>query len=59
LEIEKLEKEKVEVENQINSGLIIHSELIAKSNRIGQIISLLDSKSERWLELMDIDENAG
>lgn len=59
VEIEQLENEKAEIESTINSGTIPHDELIGQSNRIAELIHLLDSKGERWLELMDIDENAG
>lgn len=56
-EIESLENEKAEIELEINSGAMPHEELIQKSKRIAEIINLLDTKSERWLELMEIDEN--
>ncbi len=57
-EIDRLENEKAEIETQINSGLLPHDHLTALSQRIAQIIETLDPKSERWLELMEIDENA-
>lgn len=59
LEIDSLENEKSDIESKINSGNLPHDELLQKSHRIAEIIKLLDSKSERWLELMEIDENAG
>ena len=59
LEIENLENEKSETESIINSGIVPHDELLQKSQRIAEIIKLLDTKSERWLQLMEIDENAG
>lgn len=59
VEIEQLENEKAEIESTINSGTLPHDELIGQSNRIAELIHLLDSKGERWLELMEIDENAG
>lgn len=58
-EIEQLENEKAEIESKINSSNLPHDELLNKSHRIAEIIKLLDSKGERWLELMEIDENAG
>ena len=59
VEIEQLENEKAEIESTINSGTLPHDELIGQSNRIAELIHLLDTKGERWLELMEIDENAG
>jgi ATP-binding cassette subfamily F protein uup len=58
-EIESLENEKAEIETAINSGTLPHDELIGQSNRIAELLHLLDTKGERWLELMEIDENAG
>lgn len=58
-EIDQLENEKSDLESQINSGTLHHEDLLKMSNRISEIIKLLDTKSERWLELMEIDENAG
>lgn len=57
-EIDKLEKEKANLELQINSGSLPHEELLEKSQRISEIIKLLNSKEERWLELMEIEENS-
>ncbi|MDD2197535.1 MAG: ABC-F family ATP-binding cassette domain-containing protein, partial [Bacteroidales bacterium] len=59
IEIENLENEKAELESKINSGDLHHDVLMQKSQRIAQILEILDSKGERWLELMEIDENAG
>ena len=58
-EIETLENEKAEIEKSIGSGTLQHDELTIQSERIAELISLLDTKGERWLELMEIDENAG
>jgi ATP-binding cassette subfamily F protein uup len=56
-EIDELENEKAEIEANISSGELPHDQLTALSQRIAQIIETLDGKSERWLELMEIDEN--
>ncbi len=60
LEYEKLEKEiavledeKTEVENLLNSGALGTDELLEKSNKIGQLIEIIDEKSMRWLELAE------
>jgi ATP-binding cassette subfamily F protein uup len=52
-EIEALETEKSELETQLNSGSLNTDELIVKSNRISEIITVLDKKSERWFELSE------
>jgi len=55
-EIDNLENEKGELEAEVNSGLLDHHSLSSKSARIGEIIGILDSKGERWLELMEKQE---
>jgi len=50
-EIESLEKEKNSLEFSINNEELTTEELIVKSNRIGEIMILIDNKSDRWLEL--------
>ena len=55
-EIEALEAENRALETEVNSGTLHHEELLAKSQRIAEIIELLDAKGERWLELMELDE---
>lgn len=53
-EIEALNGEKAEIEAALNSGTLPPEELVVKSNRIGEVISLLDEKEMRWLELSEI-----
>jgi len=50
-DIANLENEKANLENEISTGILKSDELIQKSERIGEIIKLLDEKSDRWLEL--------
>lgn len=52
-EIDSLENEKAQLEAEANSGTLDHHNLAQKSARIGEIINILDTKGERWLELMD------
>ena len=52
-EIADLELEKSTLENEINSGNLKSDVLIKKSERIGEIIQLLDKKSDRWIELSE------
>ncbi len=57
-EIEKLETEKKELESLLSRENLNHEDIMLKSKRIAEIINLLDVKGERWLILMEIDENA-
>jgi ATP-binding cassette subfamily F protein uup len=50
-EIASLEKEKGSLETALSSGNLSSDELTKTSLRIGEIISLIDIKSDRWLEL--------
>ncbi len=52
-EIDILEKEKAALEAELSSGVLTSEQLNEKSVRIGQVISQLDTKSERWLELAE------
>ena len=52
-EIDALEKEKTSIENQLSSGSLNPDELITQSKRIQEIITLLDQKTDRWLELSE------
>ncbi len=52
-EISELEKEKQEIELLLSSGTLESSVLMEKSQRIGEIISLLDEKEMIWLELSE------
>jgi ATP-binding cassette subfamily F protein uup len=53
LEIEQLEKEKKLLESQLSTGSLETNDLIVKSQRIAEIISLMDQKTDRWLELSE------
>ncbi len=53
LEISALENEKSELETALNSGTLGIEELTKASNRVGEVISLLDEKEMRWLELSE------
>lgn len=57
-EIDQLEAEKTQLEEEINSGELHHDMLLEKSEGIAQIITLLDEKGGRWLELLEIEENS-
>lgn len=54
-EIDALTQEKTEVENLLSAGLETDvNKLTMASQRIGEIIALLDEKEMRWLELDEI-----
>lgn len=50
-DIESLNNEKAELENKLGSGSLPFEDLNSVSSRIGEIISLLEEKETRWLEL--------
>lgn len=52
-EIEKLEQEKESLNESLSSGTLSPDELISVSNRIGEVINLIDEKTLRWLELSE------
>ena len=52
-EIPQLEAEKVELEQAMSSGTLSTDELLAKSQRITQLMEELDEKTMRWLELSE------
>jgi ATP-binding cassette subfamily F protein uup len=54
-EIAALETEKATLENVLNSGTTDAQLLIAHSQRIAELIELIDEKSMRWLELSEIE----
>jgi len=52
-EIESHEQEKTALESLLNSGTLKMEELINKSNRIAELLKLIDMKTDRWLELSE------
>ncbi|MCD4698221.1 MAG: ABC-F family ATP-binding cassette domain-containing protein [Bacteroidales bacterium] len=54
-EIETLENEKSEIELELNSGNIPYEKLNHLSQRIGELLKLIDEKTERWLELDEFE----
>lgn len=53
-DLEALAKEKEQLENELSSGSLANDELVAKSQRVSEIIDLIDEKEMRWLELSEI-----
>jgi ATP-binding cassette subfamily F protein uup len=53
-EIQDLEKEKSELESNIQIPNIELAEIMEKSERLGVVIDLIDEKEMRWMELDDI-----
>ena len=54
-EIPTLEKEKTEIEQQLSSGLLQSETIVEISKRHAELISLIDEKTMRWLELSEIE----
>ena len=52
-EMPSLQKEKVSLEEKMNSGSPGFDELQKAAERINEIIKLLDEKEMRWLELSE------
>jgi ATP-binding cassette subfamily F protein uup len=50
-EIEKLEAEKRALEEEINTLNLDYESLNMKSSRIAELVELIDSKMQRWMEL--------
>ena len=55
-EIDALNKEKAALEEQLSNGSLAYNDLQAASARVGEIMSLLDEKELRWLELSEIGQ---
>lgn len=53
-ELPELEKEKADLEQAMSSGTMQYTELQKASDRIQEIIGLIDGKEMRWLELSSI-----
>ncbi len=53
-ELPRLEQEKAELEQKMSSGGLAYSELQKASERIQELMSLIDEKEMRWLELSSI-----
>ncbi len=50
-DIASLEKEKGSLETELSTGTLTQDRLISASNRIMEVMNMLDVKTERWLEL--------
>ncbi|HOK38077.1 MAG TPA: ABC-F family ATP-binding cassette domain-containing protein [Bacteroidales bacterium] len=53
-ELQELYKLRQELEKHLNSGVLTHEELIEKSKAYAILISKIDDKEIRWMELTDI-----
>lgn len=53
-EIPQLEAEKAAIEELLSTGTLATDVLLAKSNRISELIDLIDEKTMRWLELSEL-----
>ena len=55
-EIEALEEEKKSIEEEMNNGNLDNDKIVEKSNRLGEVMRLIDEKTDRWVELSDMME---
>ncbi len=53
-ELESLEDEKKSLEVLLGNGDLNSGELVRHANRIAEIITLIDQKTDRWLELSEL-----
>ncbi len=53
-EIEELENEKKQLEDELGNREMDNDQMVEKSNRIGELIKMLDEKTERWFELSEM-----
>ncbi len=53
-EIEQMEAEKEEISDALSSGNLSTEELMHQSNRLSELIALIDVKTMRWLELSEL-----
>ena len=51
--IKAMEEEKERLSEEMYSGGLSSEELVAKSNRVSELIALIDEKTFRWLELSE------
>jgi len=54
-EIELMELEKAQLTSDLSSGQLSSDQLIQASNRISELIRLIDEKTARWLELSEFE----
>ncbi len=54
VELESLEEEKKSLEVLMGNGNLDSGELVKQANRIAEIITLIDQKTDRWLELSEL-----
>lgn len=54
IEIGRLETEKAAIEEQLSGELFETEKIVLLSNRMSEIIAMLDEKSMRWLELSEL-----
>jgi len=55
IDMENLNEEKTTIEDELNSGSLDAETITEKAKRLSEIMSLLDDKELRWLELSEIE----
>ncbi|HNQ68301.1 MAG TPA: ABC-F family ATP-binding cassette domain-containing protein [Bacteroidales bacterium] len=56
IELHELNLKKIELEKLLNSGDLNHEELLKKSNEYSELLSTIENKEMRWLELSELQE---
>jgi ATP-binding cassette subfamily F protein uup len=56
-EIEKLEAEYKALEASLYSGTLSGQEVVDASNRLGELMNMIDAKTNRWLQLTELKES--
>ena len=54
IEIEQLETEKALLEQELNSGTLSSEQLNESSRRFAELLTIIEDKSNRWIELSDV-----
>jgi ABC transport system ATP-binding/permease protein len=57
IEIDKLEAEYKELETSLSSGNLNNEKAIEASHKLGDLIEIIDTKTNRWLELSELPNN--
>jgi ATP-binding cassette subfamily F protein uup len=54
-EIESLENEKALLTEKLSDSTLSNSDLMNAGNRLGEVVKELEQKSDRWLELAELE----
>jgi len=57
-EIDKLEKLKASLEDELGNGILTNIELVEKSEKMATILFEIETKTNRWIQLSDKQETS-